>query len=103
MCDLTITTSIPCFYTLIFPPAALCGAMMSRGLLSFGWLGSLLSSACAFLFTGAFHGLILAFSGKAAWRAAALTCWRELTVSILFTVPVYLLFRAVYRKCLFNT
>ena len=99
ICDLTITAPIPCFYTLVFPLAGLCGALMSRSLLSFGWLGSLAASACAFIFTGAFHGLILALSGKSAWRAVLSTCGRELAVSILFAIPVYLLFQAVHRKC----
>ncbi len=98
VCDLTIPGSIPCFYTLIFPLVGLCGALLTRGVLSSGWLGAAVASIAAFLFTGLFHALILAMSGKAAWSGAALVCGKELAVSILLAIPIYVLFHAVYRK-----
>lgn len=102
VCDLTISAPIPCFYTLIFPIIGLFAAALARGVLSSGFLSALLTSAAAFLLTGGFHGLIFFFSERAAWEAVAMLCGRELAVSIPLTLPVYFLFRAVWRKCLEN-
>ena len=33
LCDLLLPASIPCFYTLIFPAAGLCAALISQSLL----------------------------------------------------------------------
>lgn len=98
ICDLILVGPIPCFYTLILPPVGLYSAFLARGVLSSGWLGAMAASVTAFLFTGLFHALILAMKGKAAWSASALVCGKELAVSILLVIPVYALFRAVYRK-----
>ena len=99
LCDLTVPSPIPCFYTLVFPLAALCAAFLSQGVLSSGFLSALLTSAAAFLLTDGAHMLLLAARGKAAWSAAASTCGRELLLSLPLVLPVYFLFRAICRKC----
>ena len=38
LCDLLLPASIPCFYTLIFPAAGLCAALISQSLLPAGFL-----------------------------------------------------------------
>ena len=45
-----------------------------------------------------FHCLLLWAGGKAAWGAAAFVALREFCVTVPLTVPVTLLFRAVFRK-----
>ena len=97
-CDLVLPEAIPCFYTLIFPLAGLCAALISMSWLPAGFLCSLVTSAAAFVLTGVFHCLVLWARGKAAWGAGALVCGRELLVSVLLALPVTLLFRAVYRR-----
>ena len=81
LCDLLLPASIPCFYTLIFPAAGLCAALISQSLLPAGFL-------CVVLWAG----------GKAAWAAGAQVFLREVCVSILLVVPVVLLFSAVFRR-----
>ena len=87
LCDLLLPASIPCFYTLIFPAAGLCAALISQSLLPAG-----------FLLTDAFHCIVLWAGGKAAWAAGAQVFLREVCVSILLVVPVVLLFSAVFRR-----
>ena len=102
ICDLTISAPIPCFYTLVFPLAGLLAGTLSRRVLSSGFLSALVTSAAAFALTGAFHGLLLMFSSRPAWEQAASVCFKELAVSIPWALPVYFLFRRVWRKCLEN-
>jgi len=102
ICDLTISAPIPCFYTLIFPLAGLLAGTLARSVLSSGFLRALVTSAAAFLLTGAFHGLIFVFISRPAWAETAAVCGRELAVSIPWVLPVYFLFRFVYCRCLEN-
>ncbi len=98
LCDLLLPVPLPCFHTLIFPPAALCAALISLGLLPAGPLCVLTASAAAFAMTGLFHGLVLWVRGQTAWAAVLSVCGREFLVSVLLVLPVTLLIRAVYRK-----
>ena len=59
VCDSLLPDIIPCFYTLIFPLVGLCGGLIAKGLLSAGFICSLVSSAVAFLLTDSFHCLLL--------------------------------------------
>ena len=98
LCDLLLPASIPCFYTLIFPAAGLCAALISQSLLPAGFLCGVVTSVLSFLFTDAFHCVVLWAGGKAAWAAGAQVFLREVCVSILLVVPVVLLFSAVFRR-----
>lgn len=98
VCDLLLPGSGPCFYTLLFPLTGLCAALMSQSLLPAGVLCSLAGTAAAFVLTGAAHGLLLWMHGKTAWGACAFVTLREFCVTAPLTVPVTLLYRAVYRK-----
>ena len=102
VCDLTIAAPIPCFYTLIFPLAGLLAGGLAQGVLSSGFLSALVTSAAAFVLTGGFYGLIFLFSSRPAWEAVASVCGRELALSIPWVLPVFFLFRLVWRKCLDN-
>ena len=44
LCDLLLPASIPCFYTLIFPAAGLCAALISQSLLPAGFLCGVVTS-----------------------------------------------------------
>lgn len=102
VCDLTISSPIPCFYTLIFPLSGLLAGTLARKVLSSGFLSAVVTSAAAFVLTGAFHGLIFVFSSRPAWAETASVCGRELALSIPLVLPVYFLFRLVWRKSLEN-
>lgn len=99
LCDLTMTGPIPCFYTLIFPLAGFCAALIAQSWLPSGFLCSLVTSAVSFILTDGFRCLLLALSGKAAWAAAAAITARETGASVLFVPVVFLLFRQIHRKC----
>jgi len=100
VCDLTIAAPIPCFYTLLFPIIALLAALISRRLLSSGFLCSLACSGMAFLLNGLFHALLLWLGGQSAWGTAAWLTLREGVLSLLFSPIVFFLFSAVHQKCL---
>lgn len=100
-CDLALGGPIPCFYTLIFPTAGLCAGLMAESWLPAGVLCALAASAAAFVLTDAFHLLILALTGQRAFGTAALVALKETGVTLPFVLPVFLLFRAVSRKCHF--
>ena len=78
--------------------AGLLASLIARSLLPAGFMCSLTVSALAFLLTDLFHCLLLWAGGKAAWGAAAFVALREFCVTVPLTVPVTLLFRAVFRK-----
>lgn len=98
VCDLLLPAPIPCFYTLVFPLAGLCGALLSQSLLPAGFLCSLVASAAAFLLTDAFHCLLLWITGKTAWTAGLQLMLREFLVSAPLVIPVTLLFRVVFSR-----
>lgn len=97
-CDLLLPGAIPCFYTLLFPLAGLCASLLSQSLLPAGLLCSLSGTAIAFLMTGVFHCLLLWANGKTAWGSGLFLTLREFCVTAPLTVPVDLLYRAVFRK-----
>ena len=97
-CDLLLPGPIPCFYTLVFPAAALGAALISQSLLPAGFLCAAAGSLLAFLLTDFFHCLLLWLRGQAAWSAGAWVFLRELCVSLPLLIPVVLLFSAVFRR-----
>ena len=98
VCDLSLAAPLPCFYTLILPLVGLCSSLISRSLLPAGVLCSLVCTAVAFLLTDGFHCLVLWADGKPAWAAGAMTMAQEFCVSVLLSIPVTWLYRAVYRR-----
>lgn len=102
VCDLLLPAPLPCFYTLVFPLVGLCGGLIAQSLLPVGFFCSLTASAVAFFLVDAFHCLVLWVGGKPAWAAAGSVFLREFCVTALLTIPMTVLFRAVYRKTHFN-
>lgn len=103
VCDLTLPAPIPCFYTLIFPLVGLCAGLIAKSWLPAGFLCSLAVALLAFLLTDAFHGLLLVFTGKAAWAAVGLTMLRETGATLVFVPAVFLPFRRVCRRFAVDT
>ncbi len=99
LCDLTLPTPIPCFYTLILPAAALCAALIARSLLPVGFVCAVAVSVLAFFWTDLFHCLLLAAGGKAAWSAGGLLFLQETAASLPVLLPLYWLLRKVWTHC----
>ena len=97
-CDLLLPAPIPCFYTLVFPLAGLFSSLLSHSILRPGFLCSLAAAAIAFALTDCFACFVLWSRGKAAWEAGAFVALREFCVTLPWSVPVTLLFRAVFRR-----
>ena len=97
-CDWLLPGGIPCFYTLIFPAAALIACLISRTLLPAGFLCSLAVSSVSFALHGLFHCLLLWAMGHAAWEAGAWTTVREYLVTLPLIIPVTVLFQCVYDR-----
>lgn len=99
VCDLTISAPIPCFFTLTFPLIGLFAALLARGVLSSGLLSAVVTSAVGFFLTAGFYGVIFSFTSRPVWPSVASLCGRELLISIPWSLPIYFLFRMVWRKC----
>lgn len=99
LCDLTLAGPLPCFYTLALPLTGLAAALISGGLVSAGFLCSIICSAVAFAVTDGFHCLLLLLDGQSVWPSAALLAGRETAVSLLFLPLVFFPFRAIFRRC----
>ena len=97
-CDLLLPAPLPCFYTLVFPLVGLCAALLSQSVLPAGFLCSFTAGIAAFLFTGLFHSILLWLNGRAAWSAAFSVMWREAALTLPLSIPMTVLFRAVFRR-----
>lgn len=98
VCDLLLPGSIPCLYTLIFPLAALSGALISKSLLKAGWICALVSAAAGFLLTDLMRCVLLWAAGKPAWAAGLLVMLKEYVVTAPFLLLAVPLFSAVHRR-----
>lgn len=97
-CDLLLPSPIPCFYTLIFPLVGLSAGLLSQSLIPAGYLCSAATALPAYLLTGLFHCFVLWATGHAAWIAGVSVTLRELSVSLLWSLPMTFLFQKVYRR-----
>ena len=100
--DDSFSGPIPCFYTLVFPLLGLCGALISQSLLPPGFLCSLVVSAIGFLMTDVFHCFLLWAAGRSVWSTGLFLMLREFCVTAVWTLPVTLLFSAVFRRTRFD-
>ena len=98
VCDLLLPEAVPCHYTLVFPLAGLCAALLSRRLLPAGVLCSLAAAAVSFLLTDGLRCFLLWMSGQGAWRTGGYLMLREFCVTAPLVLPVTLLFRGVARR-----
>lgn len=98
LCDLLLPGPVPCLYTLIFPLAGLCAALLAKSVLPAGFLCSLAGTAAAFLLLDGFRCLLLWINGQSGWQAGGWLMIREFCVTAPLVIPVTALFRAVARK-----
>lgn len=98
VCDLLLPSSLPCFYTLIFPLVGLAAGLLSKSLIPAGYLCSAASALPAYLLTGVFHCIVLWAQGHAAWSAGMSVTLRELCASLLWSLPMTWLFLRVFRR-----
>ena len=98
VCDLLLPGSIPCLYTLIFPLAALSGALISKSLLKAGWICALVSAAAGFLLTDLMRCVLLWAAGRPAWAAGLLVMLKDYVVNAPFLLLAVPLFSAVHRR-----
>lgn len=101
-CDVLLPAPIPCFYTLAFPMAGLCAALLSQSVLPAGYLCSLAAGCVAFLLTDLFHCCLLWLGGKAAWSAGLATMAKEALLTLPTVFPATWMYRWVYRKMHYN-
>ena len=102
VCDSLLPGAFPCLYTLTFPFAGLCAALISKSLLSAGFLCSLTGTAISFLITDGFRCFLLWISGTPAWRVGLGVMLREFLISAPLIFPVTALFQLVHRKAHIN-
>ena len=102
VCDLLLPGSLPCLYTLTFPLAGVCAALLSKSLLPAGYLCSLAGTAVSFLITDLFRCFLLWVNRTPAWGAGFSVMVREFLVSAPLIIPVTILFRVVHRKVHMN-
>lgn len=71
--------------------------MLARNETIFKWF-LYSAAAIAFALTDGFACFVLWSRGKAAWEAGAFVALREFCVALPWSIPVTLLFRAVFRR-----
>lgn len=96
-CDLLLPESLPCFYTLTFPVAAMIASLLSRELLPAGLLCSYAVSAIAFAINGFFHCFLFwTWGDPSPWMTGLHLTLREFLVTVPIMSPLMtLLFRLV--------
>ena len=99
VCDLTVDGPLPCFYTLLFPLVGLLAGLIAEGLVSAGFLCSLAATAAAFVLVDGARILLLLLSGLGDVSRALMLSLQETALTLVFVLPVHLLFAAIHRKC----
>lgn len=99
LCDLALPGPIPCFYTLIFPLAGLAAALVAQSWIKGGLLCALVSSLFALVMTDLFHMVVFLLQRKDVWPGGLILLVKETAVTLPFAPLVYLLLRAVFRRC----
>lgn len=98
-CDLVIAAPIPCFYTLVFPVAAMLSGLIARNWLRTSLLCAAAVTLLAFLLTDSFHCLLLLFTGRGMPAAAFGLAARETCATFPLLIPAYFFFRRIYDIC----
>ena len=97
-CDLALPGSVPCFYTVALPLAAMLAGLLTRGWLSSNLLSALTASALSYLVTGLLHAGVLAVTGHGAFVTAMAVTGKELLVTLPALPFLYLLLRLIHGK-----
>lgn len=99
LCDLTVVSPIPCFFTLTMVPAALFSALIAQSWLQPGLICSALCSALSYLICDALYALIFLFKGDATLVALLLRGGQELIINLPFVIPLHFIFLPWHKKC----
>ena len=97
-CDLALPGSVPCFYTVTLPLAAILAGLLTREWLSSHLLSALAASALSYLVTGLLHAGVLAVTGHGAFVTAMTVTGKEFLITLPALPFLYLLLRWVHRK-----
>ena len=98
VCDLALPGSVPCFYTIALPLAAMLAGLLSREWLSSNLLSALAASALGYLVTGLLHAGVLAVTGHEAFVTAMAVAGKEFLVTLPAMPLLYLLLRFLHGK-----
>lgn len=96
-CDLTLTATLPCLYTLTLPLAALLAALAAKQVLQPGFFCALLLGVPAFLLVDALGALPLLLRGAPAGALFSLAL-REAAVSLPLLLLCYPVLSWVHRR-----
>ena len=98
LCDLALPGSVPCFYTVALPLAAMLAGLLTRGWLSSNLLSALTASALSYLVTGLLHAGVLAVTGHGAFVTAMAVAGKEFLITLPALPLLYLLLRFLHGK-----
>ena len=98
LCDLALPGSVPCFYTVALPLAAMLAGLLTRGWLSSNLLSALTASALSYLVTGLLHAGVLAVTGHGAFVTAMAVAGKEFLITLPALPLLYLLLRFLHEK-----
>ena len=98
VCDLALPGSVPCFYTIALPLAAMLAGLLSRGWLSSNLLSALAASALGYLVTGLLHAGVLAVTGHGAFVTAMAVAGKEFLITLPAMPLLYLLLRFLHGR-----
>ena len=97
-CDLALPGSVPCFYTIALPLAAILAGLLTREWLSSHLLSALAASALSYLVTGLLHAGVLAVTGHGAFVTAMAVAGKEFLITLPALPLLYLLLRFLHGK-----
>ena len=97
-CDLALPGSVPCFYTIALPLAAILAGLLTREWLSSHLLSALAASALSYLVTGLLHAGVLAVTGHGAFVTAMAVAGKEFLITLPALPLLYLLLRLIHGK-----
>lgn len=98
ICDLTLTATVPCLYTVAFTAAALLSALIAKGVLQPGFFCSLAVSAMTFLLVDSISSLALCMSGRAAFMDCLLLTLRETAASLPLLLVCHPVLSYLHRR-----
>lgn len=98
LCDLAISSTFPCVFTVSFTLAALLCASLAKSVLQPGILCSLAVTLISFAVLDAFHIAALRFGGRAQTDVMVSVALREMAVSCLLLVAVHPVMSFLHRK-----
>ena len=98
VCDLALPGSVPCFYTIALPLAAMLAGLLSRGWLSSNLLSALAASALGYLVTGLLHAGVLAVTRHGAFVTAMAVAGKEFLITLPAMPLLYLLLRFLHGR-----